>query len=297
MELNFDINKTYLLPKDQKDKKKRKESLISKVLTRCNTKWFKTSWLGILVYISFSCINYLIGYYGWRHLGFGNLKEFGPARIFGDLVTVGWFAVGFVSLPWHNWEEQTWVKTRDWRGAGRFLAWWLGTVITLYVLGVLGEDPLFQSSLGNFDNLTADQQAVYYVVFSVIGGIVVYWFAKLCPCGKKPTEKTNATMCKRLCNPPTSRSVVFVRIILIITGLFVISYMLCNGDTKTDCSNWHIHHWWFGFCLTLISTTTLDNWFDYFLQGVFWTFITESIFHYPFLFGEFFLPNSLQGIK
>ena len=32
---------------------------------------------------------------------------------------------------------------------------------------------------------------------------------------------------------------------------------------------YHLHHWWFGFVLTMLSTASLDNWFDYFLQGIF----------------------------
>ena len=36
-------------------------------------------------------------------------------------------------------------------------------------------------------------------------------------------------------------------------------------------------------------TTVLENWFDYFLQGIFWTFLTESLFNYGLTFGEFFI--------
>ena len=258
-------------PKNPKDTFQK--SLIGRALTSCNTKWFKTSWLGIFIYTTVACLNYLIGYYGiYRGMGY-NTPVHSRVRIFGDLVTVGWFALGFVSLPWHQWEELTWIKTRDWAGFGRFMAWWLGTIMTFFVYGWMGEDPLFQTSLAS--DLSADQRAVYVVVFTVIFAIVIYWFGKLCPCGKF----------KRMCDPETSRKVIFIRILALLGSLCVVSYLVCDSES----CEYHLHHWWFGFVLIMLSSASLDNWFDYFLQGIFWTFLTESIFNYGVVFGRFFI--------
>ncbi len=244
------------------------------LFTKCNTKWFDTSWLGLFVYIATLCSQYLLGYYAIFR-GFGwNTPKHKPVRIFGDLVTVGWFAIGMISLPWHEWEKYTCIKTRDRKGFGRYMAWTLGTFITFIIYGYMGEDPLFQTSLAS--DLTAGQQAVYIVTFAVIALIIVYWFGKLCPC--KPFKKW--------CAPETDRKIIFVRILFLLTLLFVISYWLCSEDD--DCT-YHLHHWWFGFVLVMLSTTTLDNWFDYFLQGVFWTFLIESLFNYGLVFGQFFI--------
>ena len=260
---------------DETSKTKEKKTLCQRVLTSCNTKWFKTSWLGILIYVSVCCLNYIIGYYGiFRTLGWHTPKH-NSVRVFGDLVTVAWFALGFVSLPWHQWEQLTWIKTRDWKGVTRFLVWWSGTIITFFVYGYMGENPLFQTSLAS--NLTPGQRAVYVVVFTVIAAIVVYWFAKLCPCGKK---------IKNICDPQLSQKIIFIRLFGLLAFLFVISYLLCSG---TNGCTYHLHHWWFGFVLIMLSTASLDNWFDYFLQGIFWTFLIESIFNYGLVFGEFFI--------
>lgn len=89
------------------------DSLLARVLLSCNTSWFKTSWLGIFVYTLVCCLNYVIAYYCiYRPLGW-NVPEHSRVRIFGDLVTVGWFAVGIVCLPWHQWGQLTCIKTRD----------------------------------------------------------------------------------------------------------------------------------------------------------------------------------------
>ena len=49
---------------DETFKTKEKKTLFERVLTSCNTKWFKTSWWGILLYVGICCLNYIIGYYG-----------------------------------------------------------------------------------------------------------------------------------------------------------------------------------------------------------------------------------------
>ena len=231
--------------------------------------------LGIILYVSICCFNYIIGYYGiYRGLGW-NTPEHDSIRVFGDLVTVAWFALGIASLPWHNWEQLTWIKTGDWKGVIRFLFWWFGTIITFFIIGYMGETPFFQTSLAS--NLNPDQIKAYVIVFFVIAMIIVYWFIKLCPRGKKM---------KKICDPPLSRKIIFTFLFCLFTLLFVISYLLCS---ETDGCKYHLHHWWFGFVLTMLSTASLDNWFDYFLQGIFWTFLIESIFNYGLTFGQFFI--------
>jgi hypothetical protein len=263
----------FLLNKTSKTKEKK--TLFERVLTSCNTKWFKTSWWGILLYVGICCLNYIIGYYGiYRPLEWHTPIHNG-IRVFGDLVTVAWFALGIVALPWHQWEQLTWIKTRDWKGVARFLAWWSGTIITFFIYGYMGENPFFQTSLAS--NLTPGQKAVCAIVFAVIAAIVVYWFAKLCPCGKK---------IKNICDPELSRKIIFIRLFMLLASLFTISYLLCVG---TNGCTYHLHHWWFGFVLIMLSTASLDNWFDYFLQGIFWTFLIVSIFNYGLVFGEFFI--------
>ena len=99
---------------------------------RCNTNWYDVSWWGILLYVSVACLNYFIGYSIYRQMDWGT-PEYSHVRIFGDIVTVGWFALGFVSLPWHQWESHTCIKTRDCMGVFRFFMWWIGTVATFFV--------------------------------------------------------------------------------------------------------------------------------------------------------------------
>lgn len=275
MQLNFDPvedETTSLIGESKKY-----ESLLARVLLSCNTTWFKTSWLGIFVYTLVCCLNYLICYYAiYRPLGW-NIRD-GPhsaVRIFGDLVTVGWFALGIVCLPWHQWEQLTCLKTRDCTGFGRFMAWWLGTIVTFFVFGYIGTIEWLQMSLAT-PNLSSRQIAVFASTFAVIAAIIVYWLAKLCPTRR----------CKAMCNPETTRKVVFLRLLALLGALFVVSYWLCSADTGCTL---HWHHWWFGFCLIMLSTASLDNWFDYFLQGIFWTFLTESILVYDVTVGEFFI--------
>lgn len=275
MQLNFDPADSDTAPLI--GELKETSSFLRRVLLRCNTSWFKTSWLGIFVYTFICCLNYVIAYYaiytplGWYEWAFPHSR----VRIFGDLVTVGWFAVGFVCLPWHQWEQLTCLKTRDCAGFGRFMAWWLGTIIAFLVFGYIGTVSWLNMSLAT-PNLSPRQKNVFLATFLVIGGIIVYWLLKLCP-----TKR-----CKAVCNPETARKVIFVRLLALLAMLFVLSYSLCNSDTTCTL---HWHHWWFGFCLIMLSTASLDNWFDYFLQGIFWTFLTESILVYDVTVGEFFI--------
>ena len=249
-------------------------SLARRALTTCNTNWSKTSWLGIFIYTLICCLNYPIGRAIYKGMDW-HTPEHTTVRVFGDMCTVGWFALGFVALPWHQWEQLTCIKTKSVKGLMRFIVWWGGTILAYIIYGYMGQDPFFKTSLADTD-LSHSQKVAYGVVFSVVGIIVLYWFGKLCPCGKF----------KNLCSPPVERKVVFLRVVAIIALLFVLSASFCSAD---DTCTYHLHHWWFGFTLILLSTTTLDNWFDYFLQGIFWTFLIESLFSYGLTFGEFFI--------
>lgn len=242
-------------------------------ITKCNTKWWKTSWIGIFLYTLVCCLNYQLGRRIYMFMGY-ETPNHSNVRIFGDVCTVGWFALGFAALPWHQWEEWTCIKTKSSTGFLRFVAWWSGTILTFFLYGWLGQFPSFQSSLAG--DHTQDQQTVYIVTFTTIGGILVYWFGKMCPC----------ILFQNMCNLSTARKVIFLRIVAIVVTLFLISYYLCKADQTCV---YHLHHWWFGFVLIMLSTATLENWLDYFLQGVFWTFLTESIFNYGLQFGKFFV--------
>lgn len=245
-----------------------------RALVQCNTKWFNTSWAGLVLYVTVCCLNYVIGYYGiYRAFGWTQ-TDHSRVRIFGDIVTVGWFSLGFVALPWHQWEKWTCIETRDLGGVFRFILWWVGTIVTFIIYGYMGQYPFFQTSLAS--DLTHAQKASYAVVFAVIACIILYWFAKLFPTRR----------CKPACNSRTARKVIFIRLIILLGLLFFISSILCSADSTCV---YHLHHWWFGFCLIMLSTAALDNWFDYFLQGIFWTFLIESIFNYGLTFGEFFI--------
>lgn len=249
-----------------------REPLLRKTRTfRCNTNWYDVSWWGILLYVSIACFNYAIGYYIYRQMEW-NTTVHSNVRIFGDIVTVGWFALGFVSLPWHQWESHTCIKTKDCMGIFRFFMWWVGTIATFFVYGYMGQFAIFQTSLAS--DHTPEERNVYIATFSVVGLIVLYWLAKLCSCSRE------------MCNLSSDHKFIFLRLLVIVAVLFGISYSVCKAD---DGCVYHLHHWWFGFVLVLLSTTVLENWFDYFLQGIFWTFLTESLFNYGLTFGEFFV--------
>ena len=229
----------------------------------------KVSWSGILLYTISVWVNYLVGYFGiyrpFKLIG-GPMVPHKAVRVFGDLVTLGWFAFAFACLPWHRWEQRTFVVTKDRYGVMHYLVWWLSTLFTMFVFGELGKIPAFQTSFDSTDPLPGKKEVNAMAIVLMVS-IVVYWIAKSF-------------------KMPHQRQLIFLRISGVVATVFLISYLLCSMD---DLCGYHLHHWWFGFVLTLLSTTMLDNWFDYLLQGAFWAFVIESLFHYRFIFGEFFL--------
>ena len=305
------------------------------VLCYCNSKWLQTSTLGMLIYLFSVCLNYIIGYTMYYTLKLGWSQPIhSNVCISGDLVTFEWFALVFIALPWHAWEDLTCIghsKTRRCfsrcfnskkeetgklpersycMGWVCYISWMLGTWVSLFAYGHMRNIEVFQTSL-NTPNMTAAQKSaqksVYGVTFSVVVAIIVYWCCKLCPCKsvRKCCDDKSLYTSFQLQNDENSgiineidvenikkkqekyakRKIVFVRLFLFTTLIFVLSWIICNSE---QC-DYHLHHWWFGVVLILLSTATLDNWFDYFLQGVFWTFLLESIFNYTIIFGHFFI--------
>lgn len=243
-------------------------------LFACDTHW-STSWLGITLYVISVCVNYWIGYN--IHTKWYGQQPLSKVRILGDIVTTAWFALSLGALPWHQWENLICIKSKNkLKGLGRYCAWMIGTNVSMVIYGWMGTITFLQTSL-NTKNMSNEQKLVYIITFTVVGGIILYWIIKL-------FVETSIT--KKCCRPSLRKKVVFIRLTFIVVTIFVLSAIVCNNDTTCD---YHLHHWWFGFVLVLLSTTTLDNWFDYFLQGVFWTFLLEPIFNYPFIFGQFFV--------
>ena len=247
---------------------------------RCGPKFFGLSWEGMILYISSLCVNYAIGYNTYKYANLGmssrwNNQQHSYVRIVGDIVTTCWFGLGIISLPWHKWEEFTCIKDKTRAGYIRYIVWELGMVITMIVYGYLRELPLFQTSL-NYKDMTDNQHAVYYITFSMLGVVVMYWFSKLC----------SGKWSRKCCTPSLSDKVVFIRLFILVAFMFVMSAVSC---LSVDGCDYHLHHWWFGYVLVLLTTTSLDNWFDYLLQGVFYAFLIESIFNNQFIFGHYFI--------
>lgn len=225
----------------------------------------KVSWSGILLYVLTIWSNYVLGYFVvYRPLKWLTAPDVthGAVRVFGDLVTLGWFAFAFACLPWHRWERSFWER----RGLICYVAWWLGTMGTLVVYGALGQIPAFETSFGS-DDPVPGKRLVSAMVIVLMALVVVYWVIKL----------RYLTWYRRQ---------LFLRIFCTVATIFIVSYAVCAAD---EVCEYHLHHWWFGFVFVLISTTMLDNWFDYLLQGVFWAFIIESLFNYGFVFRYFFV--------
>lgn len=262
MTLNFDIQK------------KTPKKTLANALFSCDTHW-STSSLGMTVYVISLCINYWFGYY--IHTSLYGHQKLSKVRILGDIITTGWIAISFCALPWHQWENLICIKSQNkLKGFGRYCAWMLSTNISMLIYGWMGTMSVFQTSLKN-KNMTNDQKLMYIITFIVIACIFIYWILKLF---------VETPITKKCCRPTLRRKVVFIRLALILAAIFVLSAIVCSTDSNCE---YHLHHWWFGVVLITLSTTTLDNWFDYCLQGVFWTLVLESICNWPFLLGEFFV--------
>ena len=243
----------------------------------CNTSWIGISWRGMVLYIVSLCINYSIGYnvYKEADLGMWHNQTHSYVRIVGDLVTVSWFGLGIIALPWHKWEEFTCIGDPTRAGCVRYTAWMVGMVGTMILYGWLRNKPLFQTSL-NTKNMSSEQIGVYIFTFSVVVGVVVYWCTKLC----------SGEWSKKCCTPSMADKVIFIRLFLLVAFMFVMSAVSCASVEGCD---YHLHHWWFGYVLVLLTTASMDNWFDYLLQGIFYAFLLESIFNMTIVFGQYFI--------
>ena len=138
----------------------------------------------------------------------------------------------------------------------------LGTILSTIIYGSIRHIPLFQSSLNNY---TDEQYWIYVAVFTVVGFIIIYWCSKLFNC--KCTRK--------YCKLTYSNKLAFTRLLLVTIIVNIGSYSVC----KLDNCNYHPHHWFYGLCLVILSSSVLTNFFDFFLHGVFWMFIIESIWN------------------
>ena len=243
----------------------------------CNTSWIGISWRGMVLYITSLCINYIIGYnvYKEADLGMWHNQTHSYVRIVGDLVTVSWFGLGIIALPWHKWEEFTCIKDPTRAGCARYTAWMIGMIGTMIFYGWLRNKPLFQTSL-NTKNMSPEQISVYIFTFSLVAGVCIYWFTKLC----------SGEWSKKCCTPSISDKVIFIRLFLLVVFMFIMSAASCSSVEGCD---YHLHHWWFGYVLVLLTTASMDNWFDYLLQGIFYAFLLESIFNMTIVFGQYFI--------
>ena len=228
-----------------------------------NVSWFgHISWYAISGYTGLVLLTYVLQtYVMYPWLGPLDAQPF--YKVFGNMCSLGWFCVSFACLPWHDWED---------RGSPlRYFLWWLGMFLFGFVYRLLDQKggDAFTFSLVSISDGSAStgERWVFALSLVLILSVVVYWIFK--------SADTHGAR---------KRRVVFLRLLWALGLLFFVSYLACSGECE-----YHLHHWWFGFVLILISTASLDNWLDYFLQGVFWTFLIESLFNNGLTFGEFFI--------
>jgi len=228
-----------------------------------NLSWFgHISWYAIFGYTFVICATYALQQFV-IYPALEPMEKEPSYQTFGELCSLGWFAVSFVCMPWHDWEIHG--------NALRYFLWWVGMVLCGFVYRLLGTKggSTFNVSLVSLESgaTTTAQYWMFVSVFAAIGIIVVYWLCKY--------EDTYAAR---------KRKNVFLRLLGTVGLLFALSYVVCQGECV-----YHLHHWWFGFCLVLLTTPTMTNNFDYFLQGVFWAFIIDSFVLYDVLFHKFYV--------
>lgn len=274
---------------------------------------------GWVIYVSLLSSLYLYGYFvvftpaGWasRTLSF--------ADVVGDLVQLIWLATSLLGLPWHRWEAGVWTgppedKEELCRKVGTLVGWYLGTACGLPLYGWMKTYDPFQSSLKTWSSLNKGQRTVYGVSFILISLKTIYWLLKFYyflprrilktynePVSKnaeetrlvevkensniEPGEQRKRKEKERELKKVKQRSWVFITLLLTVIALGGLSILACS--VSSGCA-YHLRHWWFGFVLLLLSTPTLDNPFDYILQGVMWTLVIESCFNYGIRFDQFF---------
>lgn len=287
MTLDFDI----MHPKDYHDldtlehlignktKKELEEKpfAIIDVFTKCERNKMGQSWLGIALYVMTVCALFVVGYNIYRELDIPQ-ADLSRVEVFGDLCTVGFLSFTAITFTWNNFEEQSCLhKSRSKFRCGlvRYLLFVIGMVSATVIYGTMRHTPLFHKSL-NAD-LSPEQINIYGMVFAVIGAVVIYWFVKLCHFHRKCT--------KDCCMLKYENKLAFVRLFLFVSAVTIGSYVVCSLD---EC-DYHLHHWFFGYSLVILSTTMMDNCFDFLLHGIFWMFVLESQWNGRPVFDRFFL--------
>lgn len=263
---------------------------------------------GWVVYSSLLSSLYLYGYFTiFRPAGWAS-RTLSFADLVGDLVQLVWLATSLLGLPWHQWETGVWTgrpeDKQDLRGKmGTLAGWYLGTACGLPLYGWMKTYDPFQSSLKAWTSLNKGQRTVYGVSFTLISLKIIYWLLKFyyflprriekkykrqqAKDGedenliKEKKEREEEKEFKKV----KKRSRVFVALLLTVAALSGLSILACALSNKCE---YRLHHWWFGFVLLLLSTPTLDNPFDYILQGVMWTLVIDSCFNHEIRFDQFF---------
>ena len=227
-----------------------------------NVSWFgHISWYAISGYTGLVLLTYLLQTYViYPWLGLLDAQPF--YKVFGNMCSLGWFCVSFACLPWHDWED---------RGSPlRYFLWWLGMLLFGFVYRLMDQKggDVFAFSLVSISNGSAstEERWVFALTLVLILSVVVYWLWK--------SADTHGAR---------KRRVVFVRLLWTVGLLFFVSYLVCSGDCE-----YHLHHWWFGFCLVLLSTPLLTSNVDYVLQGVFWGLIIDAFVVYEVQFHKFY---------
>ena len=273
---------------------------------------------GWVVYVSLLSSLYLYGYFVvFRPAGWAS-RTLTFAEVVGDLVQLVWLATSLLGLPWHRWEAGVWTgrpeKATLVRKAGTLAGWYLGAACGLPLYGWMKTHEPFQSSLKPWSSLNKSQRAVYGVSFALISVKIAYWLLKFyyflprrivqkhqeAMSALKDEEKrafnkshNESEQKRRLLRKKKERELervkarcrVFLFLLITVVALGGLSVLACS--VSSGCA-YRLHHWWFGFVLVLLSTPTLDNPFDYILQGVMWTLVIESSFNYELYFDRFF---------
>jgi len=295
MELDFDLKTVNhkLLNNDVQTDKTANGNLCVSVFTRCGPDELleteRQSCGGHLLYTGTVCLTFLVGYWIYRVQDIQQ-RTLSSVELYGDLCAVAFLSFAISTMRWHGFEKLTCLsaslpccnknslrkKSRNnfWCGLLRYFLFVVGILGSVSIYGTMRNIPLFQSSL-NAD-LSDDQLLVYGVAFTIMGFIVFYWIFKLFS-----FESTKAC-----CNPSNQNKIAFVRLLIVLTGITVVSGFVCVADESCD---WHLHHWWFGFILVLLSSPLLDNWFDIVIHGVFWMLLLESQWNWIVSIDAFFI--------
>lgn len=252
---------------------------------------------GWAINVGLLIVLYFYGYFAVFKPAGWNTRLLSPVEVVGDLVQLVWIATSLFVLPWHRWEKSVWTSASGKphlrrKEIGTLVGWFLGAACGLPLYGWMKTHEPFQSSLKPWKNLNKGQRTVLGVSLGLISLKLLYWCLKLYyflprrvvktrgPRQYKIVSKggTNHTWLRR-------KQQGFVGLSSFVVLIILASLAACHFSR--ECA-YHLRHWWFGFCLLLLSTTTLDNPFDYILQGVMWTLVVESCFNYEIRFDLFF---------